>query len=141
MHSLLMPTDDKGDDQPGDERDDDKAGIALDEAEVPSAGGVRRVGPWAVGRSKGEVFAVSRRCRHQLGDLSQGRVDEEGCLVCPWHQSRYDVRTGEMVSGPKGFLGYHGPTPGYTQFVRAYGRVLKLRVATIVRRAGLLVIR
>jgi hypothetical protein len=46
-----------------------------------------------------------------------------------------------MVSGPKGFLGYHGPTPGYTQFVRAYGRVLKLRVATIARRAGRLVLR
>jgi nitrite reductase/ring-hydroxylating ferredoxin subunit len=131
MHSLLMPTDDKGDKKGG-----DKGGIELDEAEVPSAGGVRRVGPWAVGRSKGEVFAVSRRCRHQLGDLSQGRVDEDGCLVCPWHQSRYDVRTGEMVSGPKGFLGYHGPTPGYTQFVLAYGRVLKLRVASVVRQAG-----
>ena len=131
MHSLLMPTHDEGDDK----------GIELDEAEVPAAGGVRRVGPWAVGRSKGEVFAVSRRCRHQLGDLSKGRVDEDGCLVCPWHQSRYDVKSGEMVSGPKGFLGYHGPTPGYTQFVHAYGRVLKLRVAKIARRAGRLVLR
>jgi nitrite reductase/ring-hydroxylating ferredoxin subunit len=127
MHSLLMPSDDTS-------RDND--GIEVDEAEVPSAGGVRRVGPWAVGRSKGEVFAVSRRCRHQLGDLSQGSVDADGCLVCPWHQSRYDVQTGAMVSGPKGFLGYHGPTPGYTQFVLAYGRILKLRVARVVRRAG-----
>jgi nitrite reductase/ring-hydroxylating ferredoxin subunit len=136
MHSLLMPSDDKRDDT-----NDHRDAIELDEAEVPSAGGVRRVGPWAVGRSQGEVFAVSRRCRHQLGDLSQGRVDADGCLVCPWHQSRYDVRTGEMVSGPKGFLGYHGPTPGYTQFVLAYGRVLKLRVATVVRQAGRLLIR
>jgi nitrite reductase/ring-hydroxylating ferredoxin subunit len=102
---------------------------------------VRQVGQWAVGRSNGEVFAVSRRCRHQLADLSQGSVDADGCLVCPWHQSRYDVRTGAMVSGPKGFLGYHGPTPGYTQFVLAYGKKLKLRVATVVRRAGRLVIR
>ena len=116
-------------------------GIELDEAEVPSGGGVRKVGPWAVGRSNGEVFAVSRRCRHQLADLSEGSVDAEGCLVCPWHQSRYDVRTGAMVSGPKGFLGYHGPTPGYTQFVRAYSRVLKLRVAEVTRRAGRLLIR
>jgi hypothetical protein len=46
-----------------------------------------------------------------------------------------------MVSGPKGFLGYHGPTPGYTQLVLAYGKQLKLRVATIARRAGRLVIR
>ena len=119
----------------------DNDGIELDEAEVPSGGGVRRVGEWAVGRSQGEVFAVSRRCRHQLADLSEGSVDAEGCLVCPRHQSRYDVRTGAMVSGPKGFLGYHGPTPGYTGFVLAYGRHLKLRVATVARRAGRLLIR
>ena len=119
----------------------DNDGIELDEAEVPSGGGVRKVGQWAVGRSNGEVFAVSRRCRHQLADLAEGSVDADGCLVCPWHQSRYDVRTGAMVSGPKGFLGYHGPTPGYTQFVRAYGRYLKLRVATVARRAGRLFIR
>jgi|tagenome__1003787_1003787.scaffolds.fasta_scaffold20948023_3 nitrite reductase/ring-hydroxylating ferredoxin subunit len=135
MHSLLMPADDKGNDK-SQHASDDKDGIELDEAEVPSGGGVRRVGPWAVGRSKGEVFAVSRRCRHQLGDLSEGTVDADGCLVCPWHQSRYDVQTGAMVSGPKGFLGYHGRTPGYTQFVLAYGRVLKLRVAKVVRRSG-----
>jgi nitrite reductase/ring-hydroxylating ferredoxin subunit len=110
--------------------------IALPDAEVPSAGQVRGVGPWAVGRSQGEVFAVSRRCRHQLADLSKGTVDAEGCLVCPWHQSRYDVHTGEMVSGPKGFLGYHGPTPGYSGLVLAYGRHLKLRVAKVVRSAG-----
>ena len=97
-------------------------------------GAVRRVGDWAVGNRAGELFAVSRRCRHQLADLAEGSIDAEGCLVCPWHQSRYDVRTGEMVAGPKGFLGYHGPTPGYTQLVRAYGRVLRLRVRRALRR-------
>jgi nitrite reductase/ring-hydroxylating ferredoxin subunit len=95
---------------------------------------VRRAGDWAVGNRDGEYFAVSRRCRHQLADLSDGSIDADGCLVCPWHQSRYDVRTGEMVDGPKGFLGYHGPTPGYTQFVRAYGKYLRLRVRTALRR-------
>ena len=81
---------------------------------------MRRVGEWAVGnRGDDQYFAVSRRCRHQLADLSEGTIDADGCLVCPWHQSRYDVRTGEMVEGPRGFLGYHGPTPGYTQLVRA----------------------
>jgi nitrite reductase/ring-hydroxylating ferredoxin subunit len=95
---------------------------------------VRRAGEWAVGNRGGEYFAVSRRCRHQLADLAEGGVDAEGCLVCPWHQSRYDVRTGEMVQGPKGFLGYHGATPGYTQLVRSYGRVLRLRVRRALRR-------
>lgn len=84
----------------------------------------------------GEPFAVSRRCRHQLADLAKGSLDADGCLVCPWHGSRYDVRDGRMVSGPRGFLGYHGPTPGYTQVVLSYGRVLRLRVGRVLRRAG-----
>lgn len=53
------------------------------------------------------------------------RID--GCLVCPWHQSRYDVRDGRMVTGPRGFLGYRGP-PGYSRLVRTYSRVMRLRV-------------
>src|SRR4051812_31961530 len=98
----------------------------------PSA--VRRVGGWAVGNTGGEYFAVSRPCRHQLADLAEGSIDADGCLVCPWHQSRYDARPGEMVEGPRGFLGYHGPTPVYTQLVRAYGKWLRLRVRKAIRR-------
>lgn len=105
-------------------------------AEDLPAGTVRPLGQWAVGNRDGEPFAVSRRCRHQLADLAQGTLDADGCLVCPWHGSRYDVRDGRMVAGPRGFLGYHGPTPGYTQFVRAYGQVLRLRVGRVLRRAG-----
>ena len=97
-------------------------------------GAVRRAGNWAVGNRDGEYFAVSRRCRHQLADVSKGSIDADGCLVCPWHGARYDVRTGEMVAGPRGFLGYHGPTPGYTQLVAAFGRLIKLRVRRAVRR-------
>ena len=103
-------------------------------------GSVGRAGPWAVGNRDGELFAVSRRCRHQLGDLSEGTVDADGCLVCPWHQARYDVATGAMVEGPRGFLGYHGPTPGYTQVVLAYSKVLRLRVARAVRRGADIVV-
>jgi len=102
-------------------------------ADLPS-GAVRRVGEWAVGnRGDDQYFAVSRRCRHQLADLSEGTIDAEGCLVCPWHQSRYDVRTGEMLEGPRGFLGYHGPTPGYTQLVELLGRIVRLRVRRATR--------
>ncbi|MCF6509845.1 Rieske (2Fe-2S) protein [Blastococcus sp. MG754426] len=96
---------------------------------------VRRVGGWAVGnRGDDQYFAVSRRCRHQLADLAEGSVDADGCLVCPWHQSRYDVRTGEMLDGPRGFLGYHGPAPGYSGLVRLVGSIARLRVGRAVRR-------
>ena len=69
-------------------------------------GGVAEVetaehGTLAVGMAGGEPFAVSNVCRHQFGKLGQGQV-RDGCLECPWHRARYDVRTGVMVSGPKG---------------------------------------
>ena len=32
-----------------------------------------------------------------------------------------------MTAGPKGFLWYRGKTPGYTQVVKAYASLLKLR--------------
>jgi nitrite reductase/ring-hydroxylating ferredoxin subunit len=103
-------------------------------ADLPP-GAVRGAGEWAVGnRGDNRYFAVSRRCRHQLADLAKGSLDDDGCLVCPWHQSRYDVRTGEMVEGPRGFLGYHGPTPGYTQLVQLLGKLARLRVRRAVRR-------
>jgi nitrite reductase/ring-hydroxylating ferredoxin subunit len=105
---------------------------------VPAAdlppGAVRPAGEWAVGNDDGRLFAVSRRCRHQLADLSRGSIDADGCLVCPWHQSRYDVDTGDMVDGPRGFLGYHGPAPVYSGLVRLLGRVVPLRVRRAVRR-------
>ena len=96
-------------------------------SQVP-AGSVGRAGAWTVAhRADGRVNAVSSRCRHQLGDLSKGSIDKDGCLVCPWHGARYDLDSGAMVEGPKGILWYVGRTPGYTQLVQAYGRVLKLR--------------
>lgn len=97
-------------------------------------GAVRRAGSWAVGNRAGEVFAVSRRCRHQLADMSRGTIDADGCLVCPWHQSTYDVHTGRMVRGPRGFFGLHRSVPRYAAVVRAYSQVLRLRVGTVVRR-------
>jgi hypothetical protein len=45
-----------------------------------------------------------------------------------------------MVRGPSGFLWYVGRTPGYTQFIRAYGAVLRLRTRAVERRKGDLVV-
>ena len=104
-------------------------------------GMVRRAGPWTVANRRGDLRAVSSRCRHQLADLSDGSLDKDGCLVCPWHGSRYDLDTGEMVSGPKGFLLYVGRTPGYTQLIKAYGKVLRLRRRDVVREGDDVVVR
>src|SRR5579871_973665 len=58
----------------------------------------------------GEFFALSNRCPHQGGSLSQGiltclvesaepgdyRTSRQGEIIrCPWHQWEYDIRTGK----------------------------------------------
>lgn len=70
-------------------------------ADLPP-GTVRGAGPWAAGNAAGELFAVTRRCRHLYADLAEGSIDGAGCLVCPRHGARYDVETGRMVRGPQG---------------------------------------
>lgn len=47
----------------------------------------------------GQYFATHNRCTHAGGPLSQGRLDEHN-IICPWHDSCFDVRTGEATCGP-----------------------------------------
>lgn len=102
-------------------------------ADLP-AGTVTGAGPWAVGRTAaGDPFAVSRRCRHLLADLAEGTLDAEGCLVCPWHGSRYEVTTGRMVTGPQGV---YAKVPGLGAAFRVLTRVLPLRRGRVEERDG-----
>ncbi|MCJ7471331.1 MAG: Rieske (2Fe-2S) protein [Actinobacteria bacterium] len=52
----------------------------------------------------GKYYAIGGKCTHMGGDLSKGKL--EGKIVtCPRHGSKFDITTGESVSGPKiGFL-------------------------------------
>jgi len=106
-------------------------------ADLPP-GTVTGAGPYAVGNAAGELFAVSRRCRHLGADLAEGSLDEDGHLVCPWHKSAYDVRTGRMVRGPQGVF---AKIPGMGPAYRALTRVLPLRRGEVVERDGCLFVR
>lgn len=91
-------------------------------------------GRLAVGVSDGKPFAVSDRCRHLRASLGRGRIAEDGCLECPWHGARYDVRTGEMTRGPQGaaFALARGA-------VRAYSsKLLPLKRYEVIERDGAL---
>lgn len=101
-------------------------------------GVVRGAGPYAVGNAKGELFAVSRRCRHLGADLAKGTIDGQGCLVCPWHGSRYDVTTGRMTRGPQGVF---AKIPGLDAGYRLLTRVLPLRRGEVTERDGTLFVR
>ena len=91
-------------------------------ADVPP-GSVTGSGGYAVGNN-GEYFAVSRRCRHLRADLADGSIDADGCLVCPWHRSKYDVRTGRMTRGPQGVF---AKIPGFDAANIALTKVWPLR--------------
>jgi nitrite reductase/ring-hydroxylating ferredoxin subunit len=92
-------------------------------------------GGWAVGNAAGTYFVVSRRCRHLGADLATGSIDDEGCLVCPGHESRYDVETGCMVRGPQGIF---AKVPGFGAANKLLTRVLPLRRAKVEERDGTL---
>ena len=106
-------------------------------AELPP-GTVIGVGRYAVGNVGGRYFAVTRRCRHLGADLARGRIDDGGCLVCPWHQSAYDVNSGRMECGPQGA---YAKVPGLDWGYRMLTRVLPLGRATVVDRDGDLYLR
>lgn len=91
---------------------------------------------WAVGNTGTGLFAVSRRCRHLAADLAGGSIDRNGCLACPWHGARYDVTTGEMTRGPRGFF---ARIPGYDLFERAITWVWPLRRRPVAERDGSIV--
>jgi nitrite reductase/ring-hydroxylating ferredoxin subunit len=101
-------------------------------------GKVTGAGRYAVGNSQGELFAVTRRCRHLFADLANGRIDKDGCLVCPWHASKYDVRTGRMVRGPQGIF---AKIPGLGASYKALTKVLPLGRGKVEERDGELYVR
>ena len=92
-------------------------------------GTVTGSGDYAVGNADGEYFAVSRTCRHLRADLAEGSIDADGCLVCPWHQAKYDVTTGEMTRGPQGVF---AKIPGLGAAFMALTRVWPLRRGRVV---------
>jgi len=57
--------------------------------------GTRRI---VVAELAGDLVAYPALCPHQLGPLQDAPL-EAGQVRCPWHGYRFDVRSGECVSG------------------------------------------
>ncbi|SDV46823.1 non-heme iron oxygenase ferredoxin subunit [Chitinasiproducens palmae] len=53
----------------------------------------------ALFRIDGEIHATDNICPHQYALLSDGYV-EDGCVECPLHQARFDIRSGAVLCGP-----------------------------------------
>jgi nitrite reductase/ring-hydroxylating ferredoxin subunit len=52
-----------------------------------------------IARIKGRVYAFQEFCTHRYGPLSEGAF-EGNEVICPWHCSKFDVRTGKVTAGP-----------------------------------------
>ena len=50
----------------------------------------------------GEVCALANTCTHLGGPLAEGSRDGD-TVACPWHGSRFDLRSGAVVQGPAVF--------------------------------------
>ena len=73
-------------------------------------------------RRGADVTAVSNVCGHAGGPLNEGEFDDEGCVTCPWHGSRFRLDDGHVVQGPA-----TGHQPQYE--VRSEGGRLSVRLA------------
>jgi len=51
----------------------------------------------------GEVCALASTCTHLGGPLAEGSREGD-TVTCPWHGSRFDLRTGAVVEGPAVFV-------------------------------------
>jgi nitrite reductase/ring-hydroxylating ferredoxin subunit len=88
-----------------------------EESEMPDAGWVRVAGVADVGEGQvhavrvgdreialyhlagGEFRATENVCTHEYALLSDGWL-EDGCIECPLHAARFDIRTGKALCAP-----------------------------------------
>jgi len=53
----------------------------------------------AVYNLEGQFFATGNLCTHEQGPLNEGEVKGK-TVICPWHGSCFDIKTGEVECGP-----------------------------------------
>lgn len=53
----------------------------------------------ALAKQAGKVYAFQEFCTHRYGPLSEGKLQGH-LVVCPWHRSCFDIRTGKVTEGP-----------------------------------------
>jgi 3-phenylpropionate/trans-cinnamate dioxygenase ferredoxin subunit len=68
---------------------------ALEAGKLVEAGG-QRIAIFNVG---GKYWAIEDTCPHRGGPLSEGMLAEDE-VICPWHGSRFNLKTGAVLTPP-----------------------------------------
>lgn len=73
----------------------------------------------------GSFYAIDRRCGHMNGPLDMGTLDGS-LLTCPMHCARFDVTTGESLSGPvPPYLGDEAAPPRTAALLQNVGMLMQ----------------
>jgi nitrite reductase/ring-hydroxylating ferredoxin subunit/uncharacterized membrane protein len=72
-----------------------EAELAEGDTACADAGGM----PVLLARHNGTIYALANRCTHRGGPLHEGSL-EDGCVVCPWHDSKFRLQDGSVERGP-----------------------------------------
>ena len=80
-----------------------------------------------VANYNGKYYAIGGKCTHMGGDLSKSKLDGK-IITCPKHGAKFDITTGESITGPKiGFLKLKtGNEPSYE--VKIEGDTIKVNI-------------
>ncbi len=46
-----------------------------------------------------QIFALANKCSHMGGPLNEGEI-KDSSIICPWHGSRFCLKTGAVLDGP-----------------------------------------
>lgn len=74
----------------------------------------------ALFKMDGEYYAIDNTCTHAGGSLCDGTV-EDGAIVCPLHNARFNIKTGEVLGPP-------APKPVETFKVRVSGNDIEVEM-------------
>ncbi|MGH9920378.1 MAG: Rieske (2Fe-2S) protein [Nitrososphaerales archaeon] len=100
---------------PGFEKVADVSEIASGSMKAVKVGGVEVM----LANVDGKFYALNNKCTHVGGPLSKGKL-EGFDVTCPWHGSKFDVRTGEVVAPPA-----RNPEPTYQVKVEGKSVMIK----------------
>lgn len=45
---------------------------------------------------EGSLYAIDNACPHLKLPMKKGKITEDGAIVCPWHRSAFDLKTGSV---------------------------------------------